>query len=53
MQIQAAGMAWYKRENYTRLLQIFEDSDKLHDTYDEWLVAAEQGCNALRCGLGS
>lgn len=47
MKVQAVGMAWYKRKHYTRLLEIFEDSDKLHRTYDEWLVAAEQGCKGL------
>lgn len=43
MQVQIVGMAWFKRENYERLLSIFEDSDKLHGTYDEWLAAAENG----------
>ncbi len=42
METTVVGLAWYKRENYARLLDIFEDRDKLHDTYDEWLASAEQ-----------
>ena len=47
MQIQVIGMAWYKRENYTRNKSMFEDGNKLHDTYDEWLKAAEIGRKSL------
>ena len=36
-------MAWYKRENYKRIRTICKDGNKLHDTYDEWLKAAEAG----------
>jgi hypothetical protein len=43
LQIQVVGMVWYKRENYDCLKTIFEDGDVLHDTYDEWLKAAETG----------
>ena len=43
MQVQIIGMAWYKPQNFARLRAMFEDGHKLHDTYDEWLVAADQG----------
>ena len=43
MQVKVAGMAWYKPENFARLLSIFEDSHKLHRTHKEWLLAAETG----------
>ena len=47
MQIQAAGMAWYKVENFDRLRSMFEDGDKLHRTYHEWLASAEAGRKKL------
>tara|TARA_R110001606_G_scaffold399306_1_gene584294 strand:- start:23790 stop:24272 length:483 start_codon:yes stop_codon:yes gene_type:complete len=47
-QLHTAGMAWFKRENYLRLLEIFEDSENLHDTYDEWLESAEQVRRTLK-----
>ena len=37
------GFIWYKRENYDRLLAMFDDRDNLPATYDEWLVRAECG----------
>lgn len=46
-QVQAVGMAWFKRENFTRLLAVFEDSHKLHRTFDEWLRDAEIGRKGL------
>lgn len=45
-QIQAVGMAWYKRENFGRLMAAFEDRDKLHRSFDEWLRDAEAGRKA-------
>lgn len=46
-QIQAVGMAWYKRENFERLRAMFEDRHKLHRTFDEWLRDAEIGRKGL------
>lgn len=43
MQIKIVGMAWYRPDNYLRLRAMFEDGDKLHRTYSEWLAAAEAG----------
>lgn len=43
MQVQIIGMSWYKAENFDRLRAMFEDGEKLHRTYKEWLVAAETG----------
>ncbi len=39
----AVGLAWYKREDYGRILKIMEDADTLPATYDRWLKAAETG----------
>src|SRR5271168_2311190 len=37
------GLGWYRREDWDRLLQMFPDRAKLHDTYDEWLRDVQQG----------
>lgn len=41
MQVEIVGMAWYRPETFTRLRAMFEDGDKLHRTYPEWLAAAD------------
>jgi hypothetical protein len=49
MKVSAGGIAWYRnKEEYERLLTIFEDSHKLHPTYEGWLAAAEQGLKAMQ-----
>jgi hypothetical protein len=35
-------VAWYKPEQWPRLLEISADSDKLEETYGEWLIIAEK-----------
>ncbi len=35
-----AGLAWYRREDYPKLLAIFDDADSLPETYEEWLEKA-------------
>jgi hypothetical protein len=42
------GMAWYRREQYDRLLEIAEDREILEATYDEWLENAETNLTGLR-----
>src|SRR5215203_1667568 len=36
------GIAWWRREQWERLLQISEDADSQYDSYDEWLADAEK-----------
>jgi hypothetical protein len=48
MKVSAGGLAWYRREDYPRLLTIFEDADKLPPTYDEWLAMAEKAFKISR-----
>lgn len=36
------GVAWYRREQWERLLDIAADRDVLEDTYDEWQTLAEE-----------
>jgi hypothetical protein len=50
------GIAWYKPEEWSHLLEIAADRDELEDTYEEWLLNAEMrlremaeaGMNAMR-----
>ena len=35
------GIAWYRREEWSHLLEISADRDELEDTYEEWLSNAE------------
>lgn len=37
------GVAWYRREQWPRLLEISEDREKLEESYDEWLESAVKG----------
>ncbi|MCD5360309.1 hypothetical protein [Chromobacterium aquaticum] len=43
MKIQIVGMSWYRPETFAKLRAMFEDGDKLHNTYEEWFAAAEMG----------
>jgi hypothetical protein len=50
------GIAWYRREEWSHLLEIAADRVELEDTYEEWLhnaemrlhEMAETGINAMR-----
>lgn len=33
------GVAWYRRDDWERLLQVSVDREELEDTYDEWVAA--------------
>jgi len=35
------GVAWYRKEQWDRLLEISSDRDNLDDTYEEWKANAE------------
>lgn len=35
-------MAWYDRLDYPGILDVMEDARKLPETYDAWLMSAEQ-----------
>ena len=36
------GLAWFKEEDWPRLLEISEDREALEDTHSEWLKGAEK-----------
>ena len=38
----AVGIGWYKPDAYQRCLTMFDDAADLPDTFDEWLILAEQ-----------
>jgi len=47
-----SALPWYSRADYTTLLRLFSDPDKLPATYDAWLLRAELVENQLqRAGL--
>ncbi|GAB4346346.1 MAG: hypothetical protein Kow0089_23700 [Desulfobulbaceae bacterium] len=41
-EIPVLAVAWYKPEQWERLLEISEDRDKLEESYEEWLEHAEK-----------
>lgn len=41
------GVAWYRPEQWNRLLEIAADRDGLEDTYEEWLRFAERSLPQL------
>jgi hypothetical protein len=41
MKLQYVGIAWYRKENWEKLLEIFEDAHVLPSTYNQWLKQAE------------
>lgn len=38
----AVGAYWIKEEDYSALLQLFEDGDKMPPSWNEWLKMAEE-----------
>lgn len=40
--LRAAGISWYRREDYARALAIMDDAHVLPRTYDEWSQKAER-----------
>lgn len=42
------GIPWYRREDWERLMEIFEDADILHDTFEDWRKDAGNTEGSLR-----
>jgi hypothetical protein len=42
------AFAWYRPEDWPKLLNISRDKDELEDTYDEWLIQAEDSFRKTR-----
>jgi hypothetical protein len=41
------GIAWYRREEWPKLLAASADRDQLEDTYDEWVSGVEETLSRL------
>jgi hypothetical protein len=41
MQVTVTGIAWFRREDYDRLKEMFKEGDKLAATFDRWLARAQ------------
>ena len=41
------GVAWYRRQQWDRLLEISSDRDELENTYDEWKAMADENFSIL------
>jgi hypothetical protein len=39
---EVIALAWYRREDYPKILDVMADRSEMHDTYDEWLPSAER-----------
>jgi len=44
---KGAGIAWFERTDYDRLLALFEDRDQYPPNHDEWLGWAEAAAAKL------
>jgi len=44
------GVAWYRPEQWDRLLQIAADREVLEDTFEEWKVIAEESLKKFARG---
>lgn len=45
---QAIGITWYELEDFPRIKAVMADANRLHGTYSEWRLAAEQLERKLR-----
>lgn len=41
MDVGGVSIPWYREEDFDALRNLFTDGENLHDTYAEWLEAAE------------
>ncbi len=46
--IQAAGIPWYKREEYPQILEVMEDAGLLPRDFDSWLQKARKAKEQLK-----
>lgn len=38
---QVTGIAWYRREQWSRLRKVSADREEIEDTYEEWLASVQ------------
>jgi hypothetical protein len=46
--LRKIAFAWYLPEDWQKLLDISSDRDELEDSYEEWLMQAEEGFRKTR-----
>ncbi|GJD52496.1 hypothetical protein OPKNFCMD_5262 [Methylobacterium crusticola] len=39
---RSVGMPWYRAQDYSRLLEVMEDADRLPGSHEAWRLSAEQ-----------
>lgn len=44
----AVGIAWYRREQWPRLLEISTDRSDLEDSYDHWLMHVTEAFKTMK-----
>jgi len=42
MQVAATGIPWYRRADWSWIVAVMDDADRLPASYDAWLAKAEQ-----------
>ena len=48
------GIAWYRRDHWTRLRELASDADKLEESYDDWLAGSQKTLIQMRlAGVGA
>lgn len=50
--IRAVGIAWFRREDWDSVKQLFVDADRLPATYDEWLRKTEKVAERVEAQRG-
>ena len=46
--IRAVAMVWYRAEDYSAVLRVMSDSDKLPATFEKWLFKAQKNEKEMR-----
>jgi hypothetical protein len=47
-EVRIFGLAWWQPEQWSRLKQVSEDSDRLDDTYEEWRKGAHEAIRVMQ-----
>jgi hypothetical protein len=46
--VSVVGISWFELDDYPRVKAVMTDAHKLHRTYSEWRLAAEQAERKMR-----
>ena len=42
------GIAWYRRDQWSRLRELVSDADRLEESYEDWLAGAQKTLVQMR-----